>query len=63
MNTEATEPTFVSSPAAMFTTFNGVVEPVKDQFHWYTFWGSERTWLEEPLILRSFDLARRTGYL
>ena len=47
----------------MFTTFNGVVEPVKDQLLWYTFWGSERSWLEEPLILRSFDLARRTGYL
>ena len=26
-----------------FTTFNGVEVPVKDQFLWYEFWGSERT--------------------
>ena len=26
-----------------FTTFNGVAVPVKDQFLWYAFWGSERT--------------------
>ena len=26
-----------------FTTFNGVHVPVKDQFLWYEFWGSERT--------------------
>jgi len=26
-----------------FTTFNGVAVPVKDQFLWYPFWGSERT--------------------
>ena len=26
-----------------FTTFNGVSVPVKDQFLWYEFWGSERT--------------------
>ena len=26
-----------------FTTFNGVAVPVKDQFLWYQFWGSERT--------------------
>jgi arylsulfatase len=26
-----------------FTTFNGVQVPVKDQFLWYPFWGSERT--------------------
>jgi arylsulfatase A-like enzyme len=26
-----------------FTTFNGVAVPVKDQFLWYEFWGSERT--------------------
>jgi arylsulfatase A-like enzyme len=26
-----------------FTTFNGVSMPVKDQFLWYEFWGSERT--------------------
>ena len=26
-----------------FTTFNGVAVPVKDQFFWYPFWGSERT--------------------
>jgi arylsulfatase A-like enzyme len=26
-----------------FTTFNGVTVPVKDQFLWYPFWGSERT--------------------
>ena len=26
-----------------FTTFNGVTVPVKDQFLWYEFWGSERT--------------------
>jgi len=26
-----------------FTTFNGVQVPVKDQFLWYEFWGSERT--------------------
>jgi Sulfatase len=27
-----------------FTTFNGVAVPVKDQFRWYEFWGSERTY-------------------
>ena len=27
-----------------FTTFNGVEVPVKDQFLWYPFWGSERTY-------------------
>ena len=26
-----------------FTTFNGVAVPVKDQFLWYPFWGSDRT--------------------
>ena len=26
-----------------FTTFNGVPVPVKDQFLWYPFWGSEQT--------------------
>ena len=26
-----------------FTTFNGVPVPVKDQYLWYEFWGSERT--------------------
>ena len=26
-----------------FTTFSGVAVPVKDQFLWYDFWGSERT--------------------
>ena len=26
-----------------FTTFNGVSVPVKDQYLWYPFWGSERT--------------------
>lgn len=26
-----------------FTTFNGVEVPVKDQFLWYPFWGSDRT--------------------
>ena len=26
-----------------FTTFNGIEVPVKDQFLWYEFWGSERT--------------------
>ena len=26
-----------------FTTFNGVTVPVKDQFLWYPFWGSDRT--------------------
>jgi arylsulfatase len=26
-----------------FTTFNGVSVPVKDQFLWYPFWGSEKT--------------------
>ena len=26
-----------------FTTFNGVPVPVKDQFLWYEFWGSDRT--------------------
>ena len=26
-----------------FTTFNGVPVPVKDQFLWYAFWGSDRT--------------------
>ncbi len=27
-----------------FTTFNGISVPVKDQFLWYEFWGSERTY-------------------
>ena len=27
-----------------FTTFNGVEVPVKDQFLWYEFWGSDRTY-------------------
>jgi arylsulfatase len=27
-----------------FTTFNGVAVQVKDQFFWYPFWGSERTY-------------------
>jgi arylsulfatase A-like enzyme len=27
-----------------FTTFNGVAVQVKDQFLWYPFWGSERTY-------------------
>ena len=27
-----------------FTTFNGVEVPVEDQFLWYPFWGSERTY-------------------
>jgi len=26
-----------------FTTFNGIAVPVKDQYLWYEFWGSERT--------------------
>ena len=26
-----------------FTTFNGVAVPVKDQFLWYPFWGSDKT--------------------
>ena len=26
-----------------FTTFNGIAVPVNDQFLWYPFWGSERT--------------------
>jgi arylsulfatase len=26
-----------------FTTFNGIPVPVKDQFLWYEFWGSERS--------------------
>ena len=26
-----------------FTTFNGISVPVKDQFLWYPFWGSDRT--------------------
>jgi arylsulfatase A-like enzyme len=26
-----------------FTTFNGIAVPVKDQFLWYPFWGSDRT--------------------
>ena len=26
-----------------FTTINGIPVPVKDQFLWYEFWGSERT--------------------
>jgi len=26
-----------------FTTFNGVAVPVKDQFAWYPFWGSDKT--------------------
>jgi len=27
-----------------FTTFNGIEVPIKDQFLWYEFWGSERTY-------------------
>ncbi len=27
-----------------FTTFNGVAVPVKDQFLWYEFWGSDSTY-------------------
>ena len=27
-----------------FTTFNGVAVPVKDQFLWYEFWGSDKTY-------------------
>jgi arylsulfatase len=27
-----------------FTTFNGIEVPVRDQFLWYPFWGSERTY-------------------
>nr|WP_294528943.1 arylsulfatase [uncultured Rhodopila sp.] len=27
-----------------FTTFNGVAVPVRDQFLWYEFWGSDRTY-------------------
>jgi arylsulfatase A-like enzyme len=27
-----------------FTTFNGIEVPVKDQFLWYEFWGSDRTY-------------------
>jgi arylsulfatase len=27
-----------------FTTFDGIAVPVKDQFLWYPFWGSERTY-------------------
>lgn len=27
-----------------FTTFNGIPVPVKDQFLWYEFWGSDRTY-------------------
>ena len=27
-----------------FTTFNGIAVPVKDQFLWYEFWGSDRTY-------------------
>ena len=27
-----------------FTTFNGISVPVKDQFLWYEFWGSDRTY-------------------
>ena len=27
-----------------FTTFNGVAVPVKDQFLWYEFWGSDATY-------------------
>ena len=26
-----------------FTTFNGIEVPVKDQFLWYEFWGSDKT--------------------
>ena len=26
-----------------FTTFNGIAVPVKDQFPWYEFWGSDKT--------------------
>jgi arylsulfatase len=33
----------LNGTANEFTTFNGVAVPVKDQYLWYDFWGSDRT--------------------
>ncbi|WP_406855164.1 arylsulfatase [Alsobacter sp. KACC 23698] len=42
-----------------FTTFNGVPVPVKDQFLWYPFWGSERTF---PHFAAPWALAMDTPF-
>jgi len=42
-----------------FTTFNGVPVPVKDQFLWYEFWGSERTF---PHFAASWAWAMSTPF-
>jgi arylsulfatase A-like enzyme len=42
-----------------FTTFNGVPVPVKDQFLWYEFWGSERTF---PHFAAPWALAMDTPF-
>ena len=42
-----------------FTTFNGVPVPVKDQFLWYPFWGSERTF---PHFSAGWALAMDTPF-
>jgi len=42
-----------------FTTFNGVAVPVKDQFLWYEFWGSDRTF---PHFAASWAWAMSTPF-
>ncbi len=42
-----------------FTTFNGVAVPVKDQFLWYDFWGSDRTF---PLYAAGWAWAMDTPF-
>jgi arylsulfatase A-like enzyme len=42
-----------------FTTFNGVEVPVKDQFLWYPFWGSDRTF---PHFAASWAWAMSTPF-
>ena len=42
-----------------FTTFNGVSVPVKDQYLWYPFWGSERTF---PHFAAGWALAMDTPF-
>ena len=42
-----------------FTTFNGVPVPVKDQYLWYPFWGSERTF---PHFAAAWSWAMNTPF-
>ena len=42
-----------------FTTFNGVPVPVRDQFLWYPFWGSDRTF---PHFAAPWSLAMDTPF-